>query len=67
MSEEKKDYAISVRFNAEEMARFDAVKLDIESRTSGHFRVTYKTVLLEALDAVEKQIAERKRPRRKTT
>jgi hypothetical protein len=54
---------LSVRVSDDEMARIDALRAKIEARTKGHFRVTYKTVLLEALEALEARYkdAERKR------
>lgn len=54
---------LSVRVSADEMARIDVLRAKIEARTKGHFRVSYRTVLLEAIEALEARYkdAERKR------
>jgi hypothetical protein len=58
-----RELRLSVRVTEEEMTRIDALRAKIEARTKGHFRVTYKTVLLEAIEALEARYkdAERKR------
>lgn len=61
------EYRLSVRLTPQEYARIVAWQEYFQARTKGHYTATQKTVLLEALDALDYREAERERKSRRSS
>jgi hypothetical protein len=61
-----KEYRMSVRLTPEEYARVEKWKQILQERANGYYTATQKTVLMEALDALDWREAERTRKRKRS-